>query len=328
MNAPRPRRKGKIGGDKSAIVAQIPAACNDERLAVEFLEEQRWGDTPCCPRCGDTDVRKMVDAKTGERSRRFLWRCSGCKRQYTVRINSVYEDSRIPLRHWVFAFWAACASKKGVSALQVKRQTGLNYRSALFLMNRIRFAMSNSPDSPRPLMSGVVETDEVYVGGAPRESAHKRAHWSTKAPVVAMVQRGGELRAWAVTKVTGEGLQRLFRENVAKGTVCVTDGNKKYECAIRGLGTHKVIKHHLREYVDPTDRATHTNTVEGFFSLFRKKLDGTHHWVSKKHLHRYADEAAFIYTNRGVDDGERTVRAIRGASGKRLTYAECVKESA
>ena len=162
------RRRGRVAGDKSGTVAELPAACSDESLAVDFLERQRWGDTPCCPRCGGTNVRKMLDAN-GERSKRFLWRCHGCKRQYTVRINSVYEESRIPLRHWVFAFWAACASKKGVSALQIKRQTGLNYRSALFLLNRIRHAMA--PSGPPKPMGGIVEADEVYIGGRPRKPA-------------------------------------------------------------------------------------------------------------------------------------------------------------
>src|SRR5262245_13365106 len=105
--------------DKSEIVRELPLACANEQAAVEFLEKMRWGDMPCCPECGDTAVYQMRDAKTGERNRRFLWRCHGCKRQFTVRIKSVFEDSRIPLRHWCYAFWAACASKKGVSALQI-----------------------------------------------------------------------------------------------------------------------------------------------------------------------------------------------------------------
>src|SRR6266571_7743804 len=155
---------GKVAQNKSAVVKALPKACSDELIAVEFMERQRWGDDPACPRCGDTDVYQMR-GRDGARNLRFLWRCRGCAEQFTVRIGTVFEDSRIPLKHWCYAFWAACASKKGVSALQIKRQTGLSYKSALFLMHRIRFAMTPNR-SPR--LEGTVEVDETYVGGKPR----------------------------------------------------------------------------------------------------------------------------------------------------------------
>src|SRR5579883_1304876 len=129
---------------KSDIVSEIPRACCDELAAVEFLEVQRWGGTPACVKCGSADVYQMRDAKTGERNKRFLWRCHDCKEQFTVRIGTVYEESRIELRHWCYAFWRACTSKKGVSALEIKRQCQISYKSALFLMNRIRFAMAQT----------------------------------------------------------------------------------------------------------------------------------------------------------------------------------------
>ena len=127
---------------KSEVIEELPLACSDELAAVEFFEKRRWGNTPCCVRCGSVDVHKMVDSKTGERNKRFLWRCHDCKEQYTVRIGAVYEESRIPMRHWAYAFWRAATSKKGVSALEIKRQCQISYKSALFLMNRIRFAMA------------------------------------------------------------------------------------------------------------------------------------------------------------------------------------------
>ena len=134
--------KTKVASGKAETVTNIPLACADERAAVEFLEDQRWGVCPACPGCSDRDVYQMKDAKTGERNRRFLWRCRGCNQQFTVRIGTVFEDSRIPLRHWCFTLWAACSSNKGVSALQIKRQTGLTYKSALYLLHRIRWAMA------------------------------------------------------------------------------------------------------------------------------------------------------------------------------------------
>ena len=150
----------------SAIVEQIPLACSNELAAVEFLEKQRWGDRPCCVKCGSVDAYAMKNAKTGERSKRFLWRCRDCKEEYTVRIGTVYEESRIELRHWCYAFWRASTSKKGVSALELKRQCQISYKSALFLMSRIRFAMTPEPGSQKLL--DTLECDETYIG--PRRS--------------------------------------------------------------------------------------------------------------------------------------------------------------
>jgi transposase-like protein len=164
----------KVAGDRSDVMAAIPMACADEGVAVEFLEEMRWDGEPSCPGCGDLDVYMMEDRKTGERNARYLWRCRGCGRQFTVRIGNVMEDSRIAARHWCFAFWAACSSKKGVSALQIKWETGLTYKSALLLMHRIRYAMNGAANTG-PL-SGDVEADATYVGGIirPRSIRGKR----------------------------------------------------------------------------------------------------------------------------------------------------------
>jgi hypothetical protein len=136
---------------KSKLIEEIPLACSNELAAVEFFEKQRWGADPCCMHCGSVEVYKMRDAKTGERNKRFLWRCRDCKMQFTVRIGTVYEESRIELRHWCYAFWRASTSKKGVAALEIRRHCQISYKSALFLMNRIRFAMA--PDASTPKLS-------------------------------------------------------------------------------------------------------------------------------------------------------------------------------
>src|SRR4051812_19946938 len=161
----------KVAHNRTPLEAKIPVACADEAAAVAFLEEQRWGSTPCCPRCGDTEV-SMMKAKDGSRNARFLWRCKGCKQQYTVRVGTIMEDSPIPMRHWCLAFYRAAASKKGVSALQIQRETGLSYKSALFLMHRIRWAMAPANENESKL-TGTVEFDETYVGGKPRYHAAK-----------------------------------------------------------------------------------------------------------------------------------------------------------
>jgi transposase-like protein len=152
---------------KSEIVARIPRACSNELAAVEFFEEQRWGTCPGCVHCGSTSVYKMTDAKTGERNARFLWRCHDCHKQFTVRIGMIFEESRLPLRHWCYAFWAVCASKKGVSAMQIMRQCQISYKTALFLLHRVRWAMAPAAGTAAKL-TGIVECDETYVGGKPR----------------------------------------------------------------------------------------------------------------------------------------------------------------
>src|SRR5208282_2636785 len=160
-----------VASDKSAIIAKLPRACMDETAAVEFFEEQRWGKDPRCAHCESREIYQMRDRKTGQRNKRFLWRCRSCNKQFTVRVNSVYEDSPIPMRHWAYAFWKACSSKKGISALQIKRETGLTYKSALFMMHRIRFAMADDYTATAKMGGDdkILEADETYVGGKPRK---------------------------------------------------------------------------------------------------------------------------------------------------------------
>ncbi len=203
---------------KSDVINDLPLACSDELTAVEFFEKQRWGNTPCCVRCGSVDVYQMKDAKTGERSSRFLWRCRDCKEQYTVRIGTVYEESRIQLRHWAYAFWRGATSKKGVSALEIKRHCQISYKSALFLMNRIRFAMAPDPDSPK--LTGTVECDEMYVGARrPRyRGMFKRGRGTkNKTAVFVAVERQGQLRRRIVADVTGRTLKAALCEKCFYG---------------------------------------------------------------------------------------------------------------
>ena len=175
-------KRRKPGEAQSGVIRDLPLACQDERAAVLFVEKQRWGDTPRCPRCDSEDV-VMVRHKDTACSNRFLWRCHRCKRQFTVRIGTIMEDSRIPLRVWCHAFWRACSSRKGVSAKQISRECGITYKSALFLMHRIRYAMTE-PDSKEKL-HGTVEVDETYVGGKPRNKGkNKRARATKKTPPV------------------------------------------------------------------------------------------------------------------------------------------------
>lgn len=312
------KNQRKVGQNKSDIVAQIPAACMDEKAAVEFIEAQRWGKSPVCAHCESDNVYQMTDSKTGERNKRYLWRCRECKKQYTVRIGTVFEDSRIPMRHWCYAFWRACTSKKGVAALEIQRQTGLSYKSALFMMHRIRFAMTNFEN--RPPMRGVIESDEVWLGG----------RGNRRFPVVALVQRDGELRAERLSRVTTSNLKQVMKKHVDnEQSHLVTDDLRAYRTIGREFGKgHDWVKHTCKQYSktihasDGTEVKVHVNNAESFFAILRRGLHGIWHAVSEQHLHRYISAAQFRFNTRTLEDGERTVEAIRGAVGKRLYYKE------
>lgn len=305
----------------SEIIEKIPAACANELRAVEFLEEQRWGESVYCPHCGSVDVYKMTDKKTGARNKRFLWLCRDCKDQYTVRTGSVYAESRIPLRHWCYAFWAACSSKKGISALQIKRMTGISYKSALFMMHRIRFAMAPANEMD-PKLSGTVEVDELYVGGKPRKAHlyHPAPKRKPKSIVFGAVERGGNIRRHVVANVTGETLKRILKKNVDKSARIHTDELPVYRGVCKEFkGGHETVCHSDGEYAR---KDVTTNTIESSFALLRRGLIGTFHAVSKEHLHRYVAEFDFRWNYRKVNDGDRLVACIQAAQGKRLTYEE------
>lgn len=299
------------------VLIALPLACANEAAAVEFMEKQRWGDLPCCPLCASVAVYQMQDSKTGQRQANYRWRCRDCKQQYTVRKGTVFEDSRIELRHWCFAFWRASTSKKGVSALEIHRQTGLSYKSSLFMLHRIRFAMADSVVGP---LSGQVEVDETYVGGKPRNKGphNKRGHGTKKQPVMALVERGGKVKTKPIADITAKTLKQFIRDNVDRSATILSDENSAYS----GIGAefdggHHTVTHSKREYVRGE---VHSNTVEGFFSLVKRGLYGVYHNVSKEHLHRYMSEFEFRYNNRHLDDGDRTNAAIKAAEGKRLVY--------
>jgi len=301
------------------VIKEIPMACADETAAVEFMEKQRWGDTQACPHCGDTHVYQMQDSKTGERQANYRWRCHGCKSQFTVRKGTVFEDSRIPLRHWCYGFWRASTSKKGVSALEIHRHTGVSYKSALFMLHRIRFAMADSMPGP---LSGDVEVDETYVGGKPRyKGQSKPGRGTRKQAVMALVERNGRVRTRAIADVTSKTLSKAIRDYVnPEASRLLTDENQGY----RAIGKkfkkgHGMVDHGHKEYVRGD---VHSNTVEGFFSIVKRGLNVIYHAVSKEHLHRYMSEYEFRYNHRGLTDGERTLTAIKSADGKRLFYRD------
>jgi transposase-like protein len=304
----------------SPLLNALRIASANETAAVEFLEAQRWGDAPACARCGDVDVYKMTSVD-GMRNQDYRWRCRGCKRMFTVRTDTVFEETRLPLRIWVYAFWRACASKKGISALQLKRETEISYKSALFILRRIRHGMGE--DGPK--LSGTVEVDEVYIGGKPRKRfATKRGRGTSRIPVLGMVERGGDVRFRMMDRLTQDRLREVLAENADLTCRVITDDFSGYKKAGQIFeGGHEVVRHVDGEYVRRgTD--VHSNTIEGVFSLIRRGVMGTFHSISRKHLPNYLNEFQFRWNTRKLDDGQRVMRAIQHVAGKRLEYRESV----
>jgi transposase-like protein len=236
-----------------------------------------------------------------------------------VRVGTVLEESRIPLRCWAYAFWRAVTSKKGVAALEIKRQCQISYPSALFLMHRIRFAMTPKHGTA-PKLAGVVECDETYVGGKPRTGTgyHAPGRGTKKTPVFGMVERGGNIHRRVVADVSGKNLKAAIRACVAPSATIMTDEWPAY----RGIGRefaggHHVVNHGRKQYVNGD---VFTNTAESSFAILKRGLTGIYHAVSKEHLHRYVSEFDFRWNTRQLNDGDRTVLAVRGARGKRLPY--------
>jgi len=318
----RPHRKVQNESTKNdPVIEALPAACADETLAVEFMEKQRWGAHPACPFCGSESVYQMMDSKEPtKRQENFRWRCKEkeCHGQFTVRIGTVFEDSRAPLRHWCFAFWRAATSKKGVSALEIHRQTGLSYKSCLFMLHRIRCAMDETDIEP---LNGTVEVDEVFIGGKPRHRsrAAAAAQKRDKTPVIGLLERGGKVRPKVVADVTGDSLKGAIRQHVSKTATIYTDEWSGYRGLAKEFAGHETVAHSRLEYVRGN---VHTNTIEGFWGNLRRGLDGIYHAVSRKHLHRYLAEFQFRFNNRELTDGERAILAIRQSQGKRLLYTE------
>lgn len=304
---------------KPLTFAKLSAMNEDQ--AREYLEGIRWPHGPICAHCGN----KGATLLEGKSTRPGVYKCNvrSCRKPFTVTVGTIFHRSHISLRQWLMAFHLICASKKGMSALQLQRMLGLkSYKSAWHLAHRVRWAMTQPPLAA--LLKGTVEVDETYIGGKPRHRDPKNqggAVWK-KAAVMALVERGGAARAFPIEKLTSKHLHLGILRNVDRSARIITDEHQGYPgIALQYAGGHETVNHSSREYVrSGTD--VHTNTVEGFFSLLKRGVYGTFHHVSRQHLHRYADEFAFRYTHRKVTDGERMNVALRAVEGKRLTYRQ------
>lgn len=307
----------------SPILAALRAATQNETAAVEFVESQRWPIDAACPRCGSLTVYKMT-GRDGQRNKDYRWRCKDCKKMFTVRTGTVFEETRLPMRVWIFAFWKACASKKGISALQLSREMEITHKSALFVLRRIRHGVGVEN---APKLNGTVEADETYVGGRPRYPSTVRGRrplsLSGKSPVVGVVSRGGNVRLQMMERVTANRIAEAIAENVSLSSRLMTDENNVYIGIGRKFaGGHQTTMHSRKEYVKAGD--VHSNTIDSVFSLLKRGVMGTFHSVSKKHLPNYLNEFEFRWNTRKDDDGTRVSKAFRAINGKRLEYRESV----
>ena len=281
----------------------------DEAAAYDLLERLRWPDGLTCPRCNATKVYRLQVAST----KRRILKCAACRKQFTVTVGTIFEDSHIPLTKWFLAIHLLCSSKKGMSAHQLHRMLGITYKSAWFLAHRIRHAMTQR--LPVEKLTGIVEADETYIGG--REQGRGTGATGNKTPVFALVQRGGQVRSLVMPRVTAKNLKTVIRDNVNRQAQLMTDSFIGYRWLNKEFAGHETVNHSAKEYVRGS---AHTNTVEGYFSLLKRGIIGTYHHVGSQHLHRYLAEFDFRYNARNVSDRERSILAFKGTEGKRLEY--------
>jgi transposase-like protein len=294
----------------------------DSEKARTFLEKMRWPNGPVCPHCDCTTAYKLTAKPNSKKPvRPGVYKCRDCEQQFTVTVNTIFEDSHVPLNKWLLAIHLLCASKKGMSAHQLHRMLGVTYKTAWFMAHRIRFMMSQP--SFQTKMKGVVEADETYVGGKRFGSGERgRAdQFSHKQKVFSIVKRDGDVRSFHVERVTAENLQGILRKQVAQSATVMTDGFSSYDNLNARFAQHHVINHSERQYsrkVVGLEHTIHTNTIEGVFSILKRGLTGVYHQVGSQHLHRYLAEFDFRYNHRKVEDSVRTVAALKQAEGKRL----------
>ena len=305
---------------------------HDENAARAFLEGVLWPDGPICVHCGV--VNHAYPSK-----RPGVYRCAepACRQDFTVTMNTVMERSHIALHKWLQAFHLMCSSKKGISAHQLHRTLNIGYKAAWFMCHRIREAMRDGGGlGPLGGEGRIVEADETYYGpvdkakvrtkttrGRPFTKSGKPGP-SNKRPIVALVERGGNVRTFHVPVADQTTVEKIVTENIARESRLHTDESKLYFNAADTFAAHETVHHTSGEYVRYEDgRAVHTNSAEGYFSIFKRGMRGVYQHCKEKHLHRYLAEFDFRYNHRvrlGIHDGERAVLAVKNAAGKRLTY--------
>jgi transposase-like protein len=295
---------------------------NDEQAAYDYVEARIWANGRVCPKCGVVDRSGRLSGKT---DRPGLYKCYACRKKFTVKMGTVFEDSHILMRDWLTAIHLICSSKKGVSSNQLHRTLGITLKSAWFMSHRIREAMRiGALAHPMGSDGGIVEIDETFIGK--KEGAEVRRGGAHKNIVLSLIERSGEARSFHVDSTKKEDIIPIVKANIAKEAHVMTDESNTYSGLGKHFKSHGVVDHSRKEY-SYTDRVTNMqigiNAAEGYYSVFKRGMKGVYQHCAEKHLHRYVAEFDFRYSNRvklGVDDVERADRALAGVKGKRLTY--------
>jgi len=293
---------------------------HDEEAAYAWVEAHVWPNGPVCPKCGGGD---RIGKMGGKSTRIGAYKCYACRKPFTVKIGTIFEDSHVGLHIWLQAIYLMCSSKKGISSNQLHRTLGVTLKTAWFMSHRIREAMRTGGLAPMGGAGAIVEADETFIGKKADTVKHPNARgYAHKQAALSLVERGGEVRSFAIDKADTANIKPIIDKNLRKESMLMTD-----EAALYGkIGTefkhHFTVEHGKGEYVRGT---VHTNTLEGYFSIFKRGMKGVYQHCDEKHLHRYLAEFDFRYNNRvakGVNDGDRATKALLGIQGKRLKYRD------
>lgn len=302
---------------------------HSEEAAYKYVEAILWPGGPACPHCGAT---RRIGKMRGKATRIGLYKCYVCRKQFTVKINTIFEDSHIPLRIWLQAFYMISSSKKGVSCNQLHRTLGVSVKSAWFLGHRIREAMRTGDLAPFGANGGSVESDETFLWNEPGKEVKKG--YAHKRKILSLIDRNsGKSRSMVVDNVDAKTLVPILEENIAKEARVLTDEAGQYCHIDENFADHEVVVHSKGEYVSLNDRTIHVNCCENYFSIFKRGMKGIYQHCKKQHLHRYLAEFDFRYNNRcsrpktkkrpareGLNDVQRAEVLLRGVVGRRLTY--------
>jgi transposase-like protein len=289
---------------------------HNEAAAYAFVEARLWPNGPVCPHCGGVE---RIGKMEGKSTRIGAYKCYQCRKPFTVKVGTIFESSHVPMRHWLQAIFLMSSSKKGISSNQLHCTLGCTLKTAWFISHRIREAMRVVGFEPMGGSGKVVEADETYIGrlkGVPKQrtgGAHKNI-------VLTLVERGGSARSFHIDSTTLNEITKIVRENVNSQSTINTDEGRWYQQLGAHFVSHGTVNHSKDEYV--RGEIT-TNTVEGYYSIFKRGMKGVYQHCAEKHLHRYLSEFDFRYSNRvalGVNDVDRAEIALRGVVGKRLTY--------
>ncbi len=311
---------------------------HDEAAAFAHVESILWPQGPVCPHCGNMDKHyKLVGVRTKPSKknpngveRHGLYKCAECRKQFTVRIGTIFEETHLPLHKWLQAIHLICSSKKGISANQLHRVLEVTLKTAWFLGHRIREAMRSGDLSPMGGAGGIVEADETFIGRLAGVGELKGS--GTKNAVLTLVERGGRARSFHIDGTTVGQIIPIVKENIHRESILMTDEARYYERIGPEFAAHGKVNHGEKEYGRSVNVlgeriSISTNTVEGYYSIFKRGMKGVYQHCAEHHLHRYLAEFDFRYTYRvarGVDDSVRSLLALEGAKGKRLTYRRSV----